>query len=75
MLFVDESSMNFLYFFLKAFKGATYPMGWLRYPRWFRHAVPAQSPNSGPVGILLGSDEAAGLIPDSEKAVQVGISI
>ena len=36
--------------------------------------VSSPSPNSGPVGSLLESAEAAGLIPDSEEAVQVGIS-
>ena len=58
--------------FLKACKGAAYPMGWLRCPG--ATTVPGSSPSSGPVGLLLDSTEAAWLIPDSEEAVQVGIS-
>ena len=77
MQFVDESSINFLQiiFPLKACKAVTYPMGWLRYLGVVQaYTVPAPSPNSGPVGFLLGSIEATGLIPASEEEVQVEIN-
>ena len=64
MLFVDDSSMNFLYFFLKTCKGATYPMGWLRCTGVVQIYLPVTEPKFRPGRVfLLGSTEAPGLIP------------
>ena len=51
-------------------------MGWVRCPRGLSVlSVPATNTNSGLADFLLGLSEAAGLIKDSEIAVQIVMSV